>query len=118
LIEFITRTLVGRSVCLVVLLVAEVTTLSVWVDNDTLPRAGHLLPLLHDWGPAIIRGPIAFAAVFLTFALLKCGAALERVALLPIPLRWLGGRFCSPSDLFGPRSNSIPDGCWISIRTF
>jgi exosortase E/protease (VPEID-CTERM system) len=91
LIEFITRTLVGRFVCLMVLLVAEVTALSVWVDNDTLPRAGHLLPLLHDWGPAIVRGAIAFAAVLLTFALLKCRAALERVALLPIQPPWLAG---------------------------
>ncbi len=70
---------------------AEVTALSVWVDNDTLPRTGHLLPLLRDWGPAVVRGAIAFAAVFLTFALLKCRVALEQVALLPIQSRWLAG---------------------------
>ena len=71
------------------MLVAEVTALSVWVDNDTLPRTGHLLPLLHDWGPAVVRGAIAFAAVFLTFAFLKCRAALEQVALPPIQPWWL-----------------------------
>ena len=70
---------------------AEVTALSVWVDSDTLPRTGYLLPLLHDWGPAVVRGAIAFAAVFLTFALLKCRAAIERLALLPIQPRWLVG---------------------------
>ncbi len=91
MIGFITRTLIGRLLCLTVLLVAEVTALSVWVDNDTLPRAGHLLPLLHDWGAAAVRGAVAFAAVFLTFAVLKCRAALERVALLPIRLKWLAG---------------------------
>jgi len=48
LVELFTRTLVGRFVCLAIVLVAEVTALSVWVDNDTLPRTGHLLPLLHD----------------------------------------------------------------------
>ncbi|HTM12790.1 MAG TPA: exosortase E/protease, VPEID-CTERM system [Bryobacteraceae bacterium] len=89
MIGFIIRTLLGRFVCLAVLLVAEVTALSVWVDNDTLARTGHLLPLLHDWGPAVVRGAIAFAAVFLTFALLKCRAALERVALFPIQPWWL-----------------------------
>ena len=91
MIEFLTQTLVGRFVCLALLLVAEVTALSVWVDNDTLPRTGHLLPLLHDWGAAVVRGAIAFAAVFLTFALPKCRTALERVALLPIQPRWLAG---------------------------
>lgn len=89
LIGFFTQTLVGRFVCLAILLVTEVTALSVWVDNDTLPRTGHLLPFLHDWGPAVVRGGIAFAAVFLTFALLKCRAALERIALLPIQRRLL-----------------------------
>ena len=91
LVEFFTRTLVGRFICLAVVLVAEVTALTVWVDNDTLPRSGRLLPLLHDWGPAVVRGAIAFAAVFLTFALLKCRAALEKVALSPIQRRWLAG---------------------------
>lgn len=73
------------------LLVAEVIALSVWVDNDTLPRTGYLLPLLHDWGAAVVRGAIAFAAVFLTFAVLKCRAALEQVTLLPIQPQWLAG---------------------------
>ena len=73
------------------MLVAEVTALSIWVDNDTLPRTGHLLPLLHDWGPAVVRGAVAFAAVFLTFALLKCRAALEQLTLLPIQPLWLVG---------------------------
>ena len=91
MVGFFTRTLVGRFVCLALLLVAEVTALSVWVDNDTLPRGGHLLPLLHDWGAAAVRGAIAFAAMFLTFALLKCRNALERVALPPIQPRWLAG---------------------------
>jgi len=91
LIEFLTRTLIGRFVCLAIVLLAEVTALSIWVDNDTLPRTGHLLPLLHDWGAAAVRGAIAFAAVFLTFAFLKCRAALERVALPPIQPGWLVG---------------------------
>jgi exosortase E/protease (VPEID-CTERM system) len=91
LVDFFTRTLVGRVICLTVLLVAEVTALSVWVDNDTLPRTGYLLPLLHDWGAAVVRGAIAFAAVFLTFAVLKCRAALDRVTLLPIQPQWLAG---------------------------
>ena len=81
----------GRFICLALLLVAEVTALSIWVDNDTLPRTGHLLPILHDWGAAAVRGVIAFSAVFLTFAFLKCRAALERVALLPIQPGWLAG---------------------------
>ena len=91
MIDFFTRTLVGRFVCLAIVLVAEVTALSVWVDNDTLPRTGHLLPLLHDWGAALVRGAIAFGAVFLAFAFLKCRPALERVALPPLQARWLAG---------------------------
>ena len=91
MIDFITRTLVGRLLCLAVVLVAEVTALSIWVDNDTLPRTGHLLPMLHDWGAAVVRGAIAFAAVFLTFALLKCRSTLERLVLLPMQPQWLAG---------------------------
>ncbi len=89
MIDFLTRTLIGRFACLAALLLAEVTALTVWVDSDTLPRSGHLLPLLHDWGPAVVRGAIAFAAVFLTFAFLKCQAALDRLALPPIQPRCL-----------------------------
>jgi len=70
-------------------LVAEVAALSLLVDNDTLPRTGHLLPLLRDGGAAAVRGAVAFGAVFLTFAFLKCRTALERLVLLPIQPRWL-----------------------------
>ncbi len=87
----LTQTLVGRLLCLAVLLGVEVTALSLFVDNETLPRTGHLLPLLQEWGPSLVRGAIAFGAVFLTFALLKCRDALERVALLPIQPFWLAG---------------------------
>ena len=126
MIGFITGTLVGRLLCLAVLLIAEVTALSVWVDNDTLPRAGHLLPLLHDWGAAAVRGAIAFTAVFLTFALLKCRAALERVALLPIQPQWFAGHvlfalgfiWASKQLYSGSLPNLNPDlfvAAWASI---
>lgn len=73
------------------MLVAEIVALSVWVDNDTLPRVGYLLPLLRYLGAAVVRGAVAFAAVFLTFAYLKCRAPLEKVALPPFRAQWLAG---------------------------
>lgn len=121
LIEFFTRTLVGRFVCLAIVLVAEVTALSVWVDNDTLPRTGHLLPLLHDWGPALIRGAIAFAAVFLTFAVLKCRAVLERVAVLAIQPQWLAGHILfalgfvwASKQLYSGRLPNLDPDLWVA----
>lgn len=91
MVRFFTRTLAGRFVCLALLLVAEVVALSVWVDNDALPRIGYLLPLLRDLGATVVRGAVAFGAVFFTFALLKCRSALERVALPPLQPQWLAG---------------------------
>ena len=89
MIGFLAQTLAGRLLCLAAVLGIEVTALSLRVDNATLPPAGHLLPLLRDWGPAVVRGAIAFAAVFLTFAFLKSRVALEQIVLRPLQPVWL-----------------------------
>ena len=90
----------GWLICLVAVLVAEVTALSVLVDNDTLPRTGHLLPLLRDGGAAAVRGAVAFGAVFLPSPL--SAAAHSNGWYSPLfSLRGSSGILFSPSDPLG-----------------
>jgi exosortase E/protease (VPEID-CTERM system) len=75
---------------LVVLFVAELTILSLWLDDAALSQRTGLLGIVRDWGAWILRSILGFAAIFLTFAWLKNKAAIAWIStqVKQTPIRW------------------------------
>lgn len=87
--------LVSRIVVLAVLFALELTAISIWLDNDSLAHRGVFLGVLYKWGAWIIRGVIAYAAIFAAAAWLRSKSALSqlsgRLAPVPVSKRLLAG---------------------------
>lgn len=91
--------LIPRIVVLAVLFAVELTAISIWLDNDSLAHRGVFLGVLYIWGAWIIRGVIAYAAIFVAAAWLRSREALSvlsnRLVSIPVSKRLLAGHFCA-----------------------
>ena len=75
---------------LALLFASEAIVLSVWLDGRAFHRGSGLIPIMHGWGPQILRCIVGFSAIFVTFAFLKYKTALERISdqIAYTPVRW------------------------------
>ena len=79
-----------RILFLALLFGAELAVITVWLDGDSLARAGGLTGAVRDWGQLILRSIVGFAVLFLAIAYLKNQSALEKISkrVAALPVRW------------------------------
>jgi exosortase E/protease (VPEID-CTERM system) len=107
---------------LLVVLGAEALLASLLLDNASLPwRSGMLVAFISGWGAWIVRGSIAFAALFTAFAALQYAAPMARLLgeLDKVPVRrwllvvhalWLASFAGLSAELYTPTPHALPPG--------
>src|ERR1700680_364887 len=98
-LQFLTRppvSLLSRFVLLSVLFTVELVPLTIWLDGQALLGRSGLLTILGYSGSWLLRGLVAFAALFATFAVVRDRNALREVSnelreVEPVSARYLAG---------------------------
>ena len=85
--------------------------ISLWLDTNALASKHGLTRLVGDFGPAILRGIVAFGALFVTFSYLKVKGALEQISSeqANAPIAW---------GLFGGHVGAMIAFCILSSVMF
>jgi len=74
------RSFSWRIASLAALFAVEGAAISLWLDGELLTQSHGLTRAIGKWAPDLVRGAIAFAIIFFTFAFLQRSEALRRVA--------------------------------------
>ncbi len=103
-----------RLSCLCAILLAELLTISVWLDGSALAGRPGLLGQIGLWGAWILRFLVGFAAAFAAFA--GIGGTLSIGPLTrPAPLRWtMVALHVASAAIFGILSAAIYSGRQLS----